>query len=96
MIGTAFLTPIPPKVYTTDEDAAAVYAVFPLAVYQQLRTTPFVVVASSQLAGDTVVYPCDRTGEMLAMQLLACVPDRNHPAALRAAGWQLEVVDRRG
>lgn len=93
LMGTAYLTPIPPKVYTaTTDDVAAVYAVHPLAIYQKQHTTAFVVVASSQLVNDTVVYPCDCTGEMLALELLACVPIQNHRQALRAAGWDLEVV----
>lgn len=91
-MGTAYLTPIAPRVYTTADDVAAVYAIWPLAVYKQSCETAFVLVASSSLVGDTVVHPCDRAGEMLAFDLLAHVTVRNHRAALHAAGYELEVA----
>ena len=96
MTGTAYLTPIAPTVFTAPEDVAAVYAVFPLAQFGWNQTTAYLIVSSSDLVGDTVVYPCDETGQMLAYDLLAHVPHANHVAALLAAGYELEAVVLRG
>lgn len=88
-LGTAYRTPVVPTV----DPAASVYAVFPPAAYDRGRreTTNLWVVSSAQV-GDTCVYPCTRDGELLAFELLACVPIENHRAGLRAAGYELEVV----
>lgn len=92
-MGTAIRTPIPPTVYTTADDNAAVYAVFPPVAFDSgFRATAFVIVASSDLVGDTVIHPCDKSGQMLGFDLIACVPVRVHSAALREAGYDLEEV----
>ncbi len=92
-MGTAYLTPIPPTVYTTVDDNAAVYAIWPPAPFDSgFRSTTFLIVSASDLVGDTVVHPCDRNGMMLGFDLIAHVTVRNHKRALREAGYELEVV----
>lgn len=89
--GTAYRTPVVPA----DEPTAAVYAVYPHVAYNGGRkSTPYLRVVSSAQLGDTTVFPCDRDGEFLAFELLACVQVENHRAALRnvGAGYDLEVV----
>jgi hypothetical protein len=93
MSGTAYRTPIPATVYTTPSDTAAVYAVFPPAVFDSgFSSTTFLLVASNNLIKDTVVHPCDRNGQMLGFDLVAQVGVPNHRVALRAAGYELEAV----
>lgn len=96
MTGTAYLTPIAPSVFTSSEDVAAVYAVWPHAQFGWNQTTAYVIVSSSDLVGDTVVHPCDEAGQMLAFDLIAHIPHANHVAALLAAGYELEAVVLRG
>lgn len=93
-MGTAYRTPISPTVYTpATGDVAAVYAVHPPARFERGRSeTPYVIVASSNLVGDTVVYPCDSRGQMLAWDILAWVSVRIHRTALKEAGYDLEVM----
>lgn len=92
-MGSAYKTPTPATVYTTVDDNAAVYALYPPVSFDSgFRSTAFVIVASSELVGDTVIHPCDRNGQMLGFDLIACVPVRVHAAALRDAGYDLEVV----
>lgn len=89
LLGTAYRTPVVPKV----DPAASVYAIWPPARYaggHQEATHLFVI--SSVQVGDTCVHPCTRDGKLLAIALLACVPIQNHRAALRDAGYELEVI----
>lgn len=89
LLGTAFRTPAVPSV----DSAASVYAVWPPAHFARgHKSTTHLFVISSAAVGDTCVHPCDRDGNLLALELLACVPIRNHRAAVRAAGYELEVV----
>lgn len=91
-MGTAIRTPISPTGgYTTADDNAAVYAVYPPVEFG-VRKTAFVIVASSDLVGDTVIHPCDNTGQMLGYDLIAHVLVRVHAAALCEAGYDLEVI----
>jgi hypothetical protein len=91
--GTAIRTPIPPTVYTTADDNAAVYAIYPPIPFDSgFRSTAFVIVASSDLVGDTVIHPCDKFGQMVGFDLIAHVPVPVHAAALREAGYDLEAV----
>lgn len=92
MNGVAYRTPMRPTVFTTVDDNAAVYAVHPPAVYQDTESTSFVIVAWSQAAGDTVIYPCDDRGQMLSFSLIACVVTKVHRVALLMAGYTLEAV----
>lgn len=93
MRGTAIRTPIPPTVFTTADDNAAVYAVYPRVRFGSgLQSTAFVIVSSSELVGDTVIHPCDRTGQMVGFDLIGHASVRVHAAALRQAGYDLEVV----
>ncbi|MFJ4653807.1 hypothetical protein ACIP5Y_21280 [Nocardia sp. NPDC088792] len=92
-MGTALLTPIPASGLVAKGDFAAVYAVWPPVKFGAGETTPFVVVTSSTLVGDTLIYPCDRSGEPLAWEFIAHIPHPNHPAALRVAGYDAETVN---
>jgi hypothetical protein len=90
MMGTAYRTPIP--AVSESAGAAAVFAVYPPAHFRQgADSTTFLLVES--LPGvDTCVYPCDRDGMVITLELLARIPQQNHRAALQAAGYQLEVI----
>lgn len=93
MNGTAIRTPIAPTVYTTADDNAVVYAVYPPVSFDSgFRSTAFVIVASSDLVGDTVIHPCDSAGQMVGFDLIAHVPVPVHAAALAEAGYDLEEV----
>lgn len=94
-MGTAFRTPIPPTVFTTPADSTAVFAVYPPVPYGESETA-HLLVTSSNLARDSMVYPCDRAGQLLDWKAIAVVAVRNHAAALRAAGYELELVMPRG
>lgn len=87
-LGAAYRTPA-----VTADPAASVYAVWPPAHFAGgTKSTRYLYVLSSDVVGDTIIHPCDRDGEMLALELLGCVTICNHRAALRAAGYELEVV----
>jgi hypothetical protein len=92
-MATAIRTPIPPTVYTTADDNAAVYALYPPVPFDAgFRSTAFVIVASSDLVGDTIIHPCDRTGQMVSFDLIAHADVPVHAAALSEAGYDLEEV----
>lgn len=85
LLGTAYRRPIVP----TFDRRAAVYACWPPAPYLDGTTTHLLAI-SSELLGDTCVFPSTPTGE-ITWELLGHVIIRNHRAALRAAGYDLEV-----
>lgn len=93
MNGTAYRTSVAPTVYTTVDDNAAVYAIWPPVMFDSgFRSTTHVIVASSIAVRDTVIHPCDKDGQMLGWDLIAHVLVPVHAAALRDIGYDLEVV----
>jgi hypothetical protein len=53
-----------------------------------------VLVSSSGLVGDTCVFPCDSTGQMIGFELILCAMTVHHRVVLRLAGWDLEATGR--
>lgn len=89
MNGTAYRTLLlasPPN----PENIEAVYAVWPPARYSA-GETPYVLVSSSSAVGDTCIFPCDETGQMIAFEMITCSRTVHHAVALRLTGWDLEV-----
>lgn len=94
-MGTAYRTYARPHCEHREFDAgAAVYAVYPPAI-DTLGITSYLIVAASTSAGDTVIYPCDSTGLLLSWRLIGSVLGADHGRALKAAGYELEVVHAR-
>lgn len=88
-LGAAYRTPVIPQ----SDPTASVYAIHPAATYDGgTKSTTYLFVVSSDVVGDTIIHPCDRDGDVLALELLGCVTICNHRAALRSAGYELEVV----
>ncbi|MFE7799065.1 hypothetical protein [Nocardia sp. NPDC057440] len=81
------MQPIPADPQNTE----AVYAVYPLAKYPGGETA-YITVTSSELVGDTCIFPCDSEGVLITFYLLACIPVLDHARALRSAGWEPEEV----
>jgi hypothetical protein len=71
-----------------------VYAVWPPLVFERFEKTTHLLVTSSQLVGDTQVYPCDEHGEPMSYVMVEHVTVRNHILALCLAGYELEVLAR--
>ncbi len=94
-MGSAYRTSVPATVYTTEDDDAAVYAVFPEVAFIA-SSTPYVIVATSISVQDTVIHPCDENGQMLGFDLIAIVVTTDHAVALRDVGYELEAVVSRG
>lgn len=89
-MGTAYRTPIPAVSESTG--AAAVFAVFPPAVFRQGTDETTFVLAESVPGVDTCLYPCDRDGMVITLELLAHTPRQSHRTALLLAGYELEVA----
>jgi hypothetical protein len=89
--GSAYRTQIPAGQETLNVEA--VYAVYPPALYSGGReATTHLFVSSSRMVGDTIIHPADCAGNVVSLELLACVQKLSHRAALEAAGYDLEVV----
>jgi len=90
-MGSAYRTPTPVGVDTANVEA--LYAVYPPALYNSGRkATTYLFVSSSRMVGDTIIHPADCAGNVVSLELLACVQRLSHRAALEAAGYDLEVV----
>lgn len=89
-MGTAYRTPIP--AVSESAGAAAVFAVYPPADFRQGTDSTTFVLVESVPGVDTCAYPCNRDGEVITLELLACIPQQNHRAALQAAGYELEIA----
>lgn len=88
-LGAAYRTPIPAASESTG--AAAVYAVYPPADFRGGTDETTLVLVESIPQVDTCVYPCNRSGEVITLELLAHIPRQSHRQALLAAGYELEV-----
>ncbi|WP_228002183.1 hypothetical protein [Nocardia australiensis] len=89
-LGTALWTPIPAASESTG--AAAVYAVFPPADFREGRDSTTYLLVESVEHVDTCVYPCDRDGVVITLELLAHTPYQSHRKALLLAGYEMEIA----